>query len=295
MMDESYYVPYNFAAIPKQYISYEGARAVVLPVPLGSTATYRPGTRSAPEAIILASSHMELYDEELGVTVCTIGIHTAPELALPANPEKSIGIIKEAVKKYLDDDKLVGLIGGEHTVTVGSVQAMHEQYPDLSVLYLDAHADLRDSYSGTPFNHACVARRLAEMCPVVQVGIRSLSEEEVPVTNKGNVTTLFARDLLAGMDVQSIVEKLSPNVYVTIDMDVFDPSVVPGVGTPEPGGLDWSQVNAILRATCESRRVCGFDLVELCPIPTSVVSEYTSARLIYRTIGLIAQSRGWFE
>jgi agmatinase len=294
-MDESYYVPYNFAAIPRQYVSYEAAKAVVLPVPLESTTTYRPGTRCAPEAITMASSHMELYDEELGVTVCTIGIHTATEIALMSNPEKSIGIIKDAVKKYLDDDKLVGVIGGEHTVTIGAVQAMHEQYPDLSVLYLDAHADLRDSYSGTPFSHACVARRLAEMCPVVQVGIRSLSEEEVPITNKGNVTTLFARDLLAGMDVQSIVEKLSPNVYVTIDMDVFDPSVVPGVGTPEPGGLDWSQVNAILKAVCESRRVCGFDLVELCPIPGSVVSEYTSARLIYRTIGLIAQSRGWFE
>ncbi len=295
MMDENCYVPYNFAAIPKQYTSYENARVVVLPVPLESTATYRPGTRGAPEAIIMASSHMELYDEELGVSVCTIGIHTAPELALESDPEKATGIIKETVKKYLDDEKLVSVLGGEHTVTVGALQAVHERYPDVSVLCLDAHADLRDSYSGTPFSHACVTRRVAEMCPVVQVGIRSLSEEEVPFTNEGNVTTLFARDLRANTDVQSIVEKLSPNVYVTIDMDVLDPSVVPGVGTPEPGGLDWFQVNAILRATCQQRRVCGFDLVELCPIPGSIVSEYTSARLIYRTIGLIAQSRGWFD
>jgi agmatinase len=295
MMDDSYYVQYNFGAIPQHYISYDDAKVVILPVPLESTATYRPGTRSAPEAIISASSHMELYDEELGVTVCKIGIHTAPELALPSDPDKATGIIKETVKKYLDDQKLVSVIGGEHTVTVGAVQATHEHYPDVSVLYLDAHADLRDSYSGTPFNHACVARRVAEICPVVQVGIRSLSEREVPVTNQGNVTTLFARELREGMDVASIVEKLSPNVYVTIDMDVFDPSVVPGVGTPEPGGLDWSQVNALLRAACLSRRVCGFDLVELCPIPGSVVSEYTSARLIYRAIGLIARSRGWFD
>jgi agmatinase len=294
-MDDCYHVPYNFAAIPKQYTSYDAAKAVVLPVPLESTVTYRPGTRCAPEAIIMASSHMELYDEELGVTVCTIGIHTAPELALSSNSEKSIDIIRDAVKKYLDEDKLVSVVGGEHTVTIGAVRAMLERYPDLSVLHLDAHADLRDSYSGTPFSHACVARRLAEMCPVVQVGIRSLSEEEAPFTDKENVTTLFARDLFAGMDAYSIAEKLSPNVYVTIDMDVFDPSVVPGVGTPEPGGLDWSQVNAILKAVCENRRVCGFDLVELCPIPGSVVSEYTSARLIYRMIGLIAQSRGWFE
>jgi agmatinase len=294
-MDENPYIPYNFAAIPEQYTSYEGAKAVVLPVPLESTATYRAGTRRAPEAVISASSHMELYDEELGVTVCTIGIHTAPELALQSDPEKATGIIREAVKKYLGDEKLVSMIGGEHTVTVGAVQAVHERYPDVSVLCLDAHADLRDSYGGTPFSHACVARRLGEMCPVVQVGIRSLSEGEVPVASGGNVTTLFARDLRGGLDVSSIVDKLSPTVYVTIDMDVFDPSVVPGVGTPEPGGLDWYQVNAILRAACESRRVCGFDLVELCPIPGSVVSEYTSARLIYRTIGLIAQSRGWFD
>jgi agmatinase len=294
-MDEETYVPYNFGAIPEQYISYEDARVVVLPVPLESTATYRPGTRGAPEAIISASSHMELYDEELGVTICTIGIHTAPELTLQSDPQKATGIIKEAVERYLHDEKLVSVVGGEHTVTVGCVQAVHERWPDVSVLYLDAHADLRDSYGGTPFNHACVARRLADMCPVVQIGIRSLSEEEVPFTNKENVTTLFARDLREGLDVQSIVERLSPTVYVTIDMDVFDPSVVPGVGTPEPGGLDWFQVNEILKATCETRRVCGFDLVEICPIPGSVVSEYTAARLIYRTIGLIAQSRGWFE
>jgi len=294
-MDENPYIPYNFGAIPKQHTSYEDAKAVVLPIPLESTATYRAGIRGAPEAIIMASSHMELYDEELGVTVCTIGIHTAPELALQSDPEKATDSIEEAVKKYLDDEKLVSVVGGEHTVTVGSVRAVHEGYPDVSVLYLDAHADLRDSYSGTPFSHACVARRVAEMCPVVQVGIRSLSEGEVAVTNNGNVTTLFARDLRDCLDVQSIVEKLSPTVYVTIDMDVFDPSVVPGVGTPEPGGLDWYQINAILRATCESRRVCGFDLVELCPVPGSVVSEFTSARLIYRMIGLIAKSRGWFD
>jgi len=294
-MDDSYYIQYNFGAIPKEYISYEGAKAVVLPVPLESTCTYRPGTRGGPEAIIAASSHMELYDEALGATVCTIGIHTAAELGLTSDSEKAVAIIKEAVKNYLDDDKLVSMVGGEHTVTVGAVRAMQERYPDLSVLYLDAHADLRDSYGGTPFNHACVARRLAEICPVVQVGIRSLSEEEFPATNNGNVTTLFASDLRDGLDTQGIVEKLSPNVYVTIDLDVFDPSVIPGVGTPEPGGLDWYQVNTLLRTTCENRRVVGFDVVELCPIPGSVVSEYTSARLIYRMIGLIAQSRGWFE
>ena len=294
MIDEQYHVPYNFGAIPREYISYDTARVVILPVPLESTSTYRAGTRNAPEAIIRASGHMELYDEELGVSTYCVGIHTQPELTPPSHPEEAARLVKKAVERVLNDGKLACVIGGEHSVTVGSVHAMYERYDDLSVLYLDAHADLRDSYGGTAFNHACVARRISEMCPVVQVGVRSLSEGEVALVNSGNVTTFFARELRDGLDAAAIIEKLGPNVYITVDMDVFDPSVIPGVGTPEPGGLDWCQVNAILQATCESRRVCGFDVVELCPIPGSVVSEYTAARLIYRTIGLIARSRGWF-
>jgi agmatinase len=295
VIDEEYHVIYNFGAIPPECISYDTARVVILPVPLESTTTYRAGTRSAPEAIIRASGHMELYDEVLGVSTYSVGIHTLPELTPPSHPEKAARLVKEAVGRVLRDGKVPCVMGGEHSVTVGSVQAVYEQHTDLSVLYLDAHADLRDEFAGSSFSHACVARRVSEICPVVQVGLRSLSEGEVPLTNSGNVTTFFARELRGGLDVAAIVEKLNPNVYITIDMDVFDPSVVPGVGTPEPGGLDWLQVNEILRAACENRTVCGFDLVELCSIPGSVVSEYTAARLIYRLIGLIARSRGWFD
>ena len=130
---------------------------------------------------------------------------------------------------------------------------------------------------------------------MVQIGVRSLSEEEAPLTNSGNVTTVFAREVHSGLAVESAVERLTQNVYITIDMDAFDPAVIPAVGTPEPGGLDWRQVNAILETVCQKRRVCGFDVVELCPIPASTVSEYSAARLIYRLIGLIARSRGWFD
>ena len=295
MIDDQYHVLYNFGAIPPEYISYDTARVVIVPVPLESTTTYRSGTRSAPEAIIRASGHMELYDEELGVSPYSIGIHTLAELTPPSDPEEAARLVKETVNGVLNDGKFPCVLGGEHSVTVGCVQAMIEHYADLSVLYFDAHADLRDDFSGTSFSHACVARRVAEICPVVQVGVRSLSEDEVALTNSSNVTTFFARELRGGLDVAAIVEKLSPNVYITLDMDVFDPSVVPGVGTPEPGGLDWFQINEILHAACENRNVCGFDLVELCPIPGSVVSEYTAARLLYRLIGLVAQSRGWFD
>jgi len=295
MIDEQYHVIYNFGAIPPEYISYDTAGTVIVPVPLECTTTYRAGTRNAPEAIIRASGHMELYDEELGVSTYCVGIHTMPELTPPAHPAKAARLVKDTVQKILDDGKLVCMLGGEHSLTVGAVQAAKKRHRDISVLYLDAHADLRDEFAGSTFSHACVARRLSEICPVVQIGVRSLSEGEVPLTNSGNVTTFLARELRGGLDVTAIVEKLNPNVYITVDMDVFDPSAVPGVGTPEPGGLDWFQVNDILRAACENRAVCGFDLVELCPVPGSVVSEYTAARLTYRLIGLIARSRGWFD
>jgi agmatinase len=292
-VDEKYYVPYNFAAIPREYIAYDTARVVILPVPFESTTTFLPGTRNAPTQIINASGHMELYDEELEQKTCAIGICTEPELALPGDPPGAVKAVKRSVKKLLDDDKLVCVIGGEHTVTIGCVEAVRERFPDLSVLYLDAHADLRESYGGMQVNHACVASRLAETCPVVQIGVRSLSEDEAPLLNSGNVTTVFAREVHAGYDIDSVIDKLTENVYITIDMDVFDPAVVPAVGTPEPGGLDWWQVNAILETVCKKRRVSGFDVVELCPIPASTVSEYVTARLIYRLIGLIARSRKW--
>ena len=294
-MDEKYHVPYNFAAIPREYTSYDAAKVVILPVPFESTTTYMPGTRNAPAAIMHASAHMELYDEALALKTCSVGIHTAPELALPGDPPDAVDAIRRSVKGFLDDGKLVCVVGGEHTVTIGSAQAVRDQCPNLSVLYLDAHADLRDSYGGMRINHACVARRVSETCPVVQIGVRSLSEEEAPLTNSGNVTTVFAREMHSGLAVESAVERLTQNVYITIDMDAFDPAVIPAVGTPEPGGLDWRQVNAILETVCQKRRVCGFDVVELCPIPASTVSEYSAARLIYRLIGLIARSRGWFD
>jgi len=294
-MEEAYYNPYNFGAIPLEYTSYDAAKVVVVAVPLESTTTYVPGTRNAPDAIMRASTHMELYDEEIGRSTYTVGIHTTPELSPFADLGQSTTLVAETVRKFIDDEKLVAVVGGEHSVTIGSVRAARERYRDLSVLYFDAHADLRDSLAGTRFNHACVARRLAELCPVVQVGIRSLSEAEVPLTNSGNVTTVFARDVRSGLDLEKVVEPLSPNVYISIDMDVFDPSVVPGVGTPEPGGLDWRLMNDILGTVCKNRRVCAFDVVEVCPIPGTVVSEYTAARLIYRLIGLIARTRGWFD
>lgn len=294
-MDEKYYVPYNFAAIPREYIAYDTARVVILPAPFESTTTFLPGTRNAPTQIINASGHMELYDEEIDQKTCTIGICTEPELALPADPPGAVDAIKKAVTKALDDGKLVCVIGGEHTLTIGSVEAVRDHYPDLSVLYLDAHADLRESYGGVEVNHACVAKHLAETCPVVQIGVRSLSEEEAPLVNSGNVTTVFAREVHSGYDIESVIDKLTENVYIPLDMDVFDPAVMPAVGTPEPGGLDWRQVNAILETVCEKRRVCGFDVVELCPIPASTVSEYVAARLIYRLIGLIARARKWFS
>lgn len=284
-------IPFNFGGLGKEVATFERARFVVLPIPYDMTASYQSGMRRGPMAIIDASAHMELYDEELGKETSSVGIHTLPFLEpTTLGPKEMVDIVLEASRPILKADKTPVLLGGEHSVTFGVVKALKERYEELSVLHLDAHADMRDSYQGSPFNHACVGRRTSEVCPIVQVGIRSLSHEEANFLRQSDgIYTYFAKDIIDGIPVNDICNNLTEDVFITIDLDIFDPSIMPAVGTPEPGGLGWYGVLNLLRAVAVRKRVVGFDVVELCPIPGNIAPDFMAARLVYKMMGYVSQ------
>jgi len=232
---------------------------------------------------------MELFDEELECETSRVGFHTLDALeALASGPGEMIRGIEAEVGPVIEADKFPVLLGGEHTVTLGAAKLLKEKHPRLSFLQLDAHADLRDTYEGTPYSHACVGRRLAELAPLVQVGIRSLTREEHLFIRGGGVKTFFWHRLAEtpGWE-EDVCRALSPEVYVTIDLDVLDPAVMPSVGTPEPGGLDWSAIAGLLRRVARGRTVVGFDVVELAPIPGLIAPDFLAAKLTYRFLGEI--------
>jgi agmatinase len=265
------------------------AKFVVVPVPYDLTSTYQSGSRRGPGAILDASANMELYDEELRKETYQAGIHTLVPLAADARgPEEMVASVREQITRVLAHDKIPVMLGGEHSISLGAVQAMQEKYPALSVLQLDAHADLRDSYQGSPYSHAAVARRITEICPLVQIGIRSMSVEEAVFMAAGTVRTLTVDTIRADKGWQEkVLEYLSGDVYVTIDLDVFDPAIMPSTGTPEPDGLAWRDVSGLLRKLSRRRRIRGFDVVELAPIPGLVAPDFLAAKLIYRLMGYL--------
>ena len=278
----------TFLDSPHDARSLDDAGVILLPVPYDSTTSYRAGSRYGPKAIITASRQLENYDIELDRDNSKVGIYTAAEVeADVSGPEAMVGRIEHVVRPRAETGKLVGLLGGEHTVTIGAVRAFHEVYADLSVLYLDAHADLRDQYMGSPWSHACVARRVAESTPLVEVGVRSMSAEERVFADNKPVPIWYWPAAVG--DVRDIanwaLEGLSENVYVSVDLDVLDPSLMAAVGTPEPGGMGWSDVTALLRAVAGSRRIVGFDITELSPPEGPEACAFTASKLAYKLIG----------
>ncbi|HEY78183.1 MAG TPA: agmatinase [Dehalococcoidia bacterium] len=288
-----YEVPGSFAALAPPYSDREKARVVILPVAYDGTAEWHSGARDGPRAIIEASRYLELYDIELERDISEVGIHTLPEIPpAMAGPEHMIQRVYEVTRGLLSEDKTVLMLGGEHTLTLGTVRAYRERYPDLSVLQLDAHADLRDRYLGTAFSQATVMRRVRELCPVVPVGIRSLSEEEHRFITETGITPFYAHDLISGnVANHDIVESLSQKVYITVDLDVLDPSIMSAVGTPEPGGIDWYQLLGLLHEVARDRHIVGFDLVELCPQEGPAAGAFTAAKLAYKLIGYIFEGK----
>lgn len=279
--------PYNFCGLSLEYSSLENSRVLILPVPYEQTTSYQGGTRNGPAAILAASRYLELYDEELDRELHAVGIHTLPELEPHmAGPEQMVRRIQEAVSPLLEGGRMVVLLGGEHSCSVGAVSAYGERYPQLSVLHLDAHADLRDSYQDTPYSHACTMRRIVEHVPAVHVGLRSLSLEEMDLIRRERLPVIFAREVLQGKGWQEkVLAHLSPEVYLTIDLDVLDPSIMPSVGTPEPGGLLWEPVVGLIREVARQKRIVGFDVMELAPLPGLVAPDFLAAKLVYKVIG----------
>ena len=282
-------IPHNFLALPPEQSFLETAKIALIPVPYDSTTSFRSGSRDGPEAMITASYGLEDYDFELELDVSEIGIHTTgaiePHMAGPGPMTQRI---KDVVTTYLDMGKTVGLLGGEHSITIGSVQAHIEAYPSLSVLYLDAHADLRDEYMGTPFGHASAARRAYECCPIALAGVRSLCKEEHDFIRNNDIPVWYWRpesgDGSSGNSPESILESLSDTVYVSVDLDVLDPALMPAVGTPEPGGMAWHQLVSLLAKVAESRRIVGFDVCELAPADGPPACSYTAAKLVYKLV-----------
>jgi agmatinase len=284
----------NFGGLEGEEYATEEVRFSILPVPYDLTSSYVSGARNGPVAIIEASTHMETYDEELCLEPWKAGIETLPMLeATTLGPGEMVKKVRFEVAGILERGKIPVILGGEHSVTIGLVMALTEIYPDLSVLQLDAHADLRESYQDSPFNHACVARRISELCPIVQVGTRSLSSGEAEFLKSMNrkdkpaIKAHYATEIIKGVSWGEVVEDLTDDVFITIDLDVFDPSIMPATGTPEPGGLGWYDVLGLLRTVATKKRVVGFDVVELCPIPGNVAPDFLAAKLAYKVMGYI--------
>jgi len=278
--------PGNFLGLPPPHADLAGARYVVLPVPYEGTVTYGRGTADGPAAILEASEQVELFDEELLAEFHQAGVATAPAVPPADTPEAMAERVRAAAENIIDSGKFLLALGGEHGITPPIVAAARRHFGEISVLQIDAHADLRDTYDGTKHSHACVMRRVLEITPrIAQVGIRNVSRAEVDAC--GEPARNFITPPMVETDpawIDKALALLGDRVYVTVDVDGFDPSEAPGVGTPEPGGLRWREVTALLRRVCTARQVVAADIVEVRPLPPSHVTEFLAARLAYKII-----------
>ncbi len=266
----------------------EEARAVLLPVAYDLTTTYGTGARNGPRALLEASTHMELFDEELGFTPSDVGVHTAEIVdQIASGPEGMVRLVSRLLGEILDEGRLPILVGGDHSLTIGAFLAFEERKRPVTVLHLDAHADLREEYQGTPFSHACVMARGRERFPCVSVGIRSLSEPEWKRVQFERLAVFPARRIRE--DREEFLAEVSPllarPIYLTLDLDVLDPAILPSTGTPEPGGLAWEEVLWLVRSLTAGREVVGFDVMELSPIPGFRAPDFLAAKLLNKILG----------
>ncbi|MCX7823570.1 MAG: agmatinase [Syntrophobacterales bacterium] len=278
--------PYSFLGLEKTSEAFENARVVLLPVPYDGTTTYQSGTREGPRAIIMASRELEPFDEETGTEPYRYGIFTLNELdVIVRSPEEMVSKVTEVGREIIHLGKLPVMIGGEHLLTLGMIRAIAELGSDWGVLHIDAHADLRKSYQGSTFSNACVMRLVLNYTSVVSVGVRSLTKEEFEFAKLHPVPIFFCRDFIENRVLwDRILDLLPQKIYVTIDLDAFDPSIMPSVGTPEPGGLGWYEMISFLRMIFAEKTIIGFDVMELKPIPSLVAPDFLAAKLIYKLI-----------
>jgi agmatinase len=278
--------PANFLALPPELSDASSARYLVLPVPYEATVSYKSGTAAGPMAIIDASAQVERFDEELLADCAAAGVATLPVLMPAGAPDQQVHRVRAAAQEVMAPGRFLMTLGGEHSITTGLVQAARGVHGELSVLQIDAHADLRDTYNGERFSHACVMRRVMEVAPrMAQVGIRNFSREEYDCCRAAGRE--FITPAIIASDprwIDRVLDWLGPRVYITIDIDGFDPAMAPGTGTPEPGGLWWNQTIALLRKVCTQRQVVSADIVEVRPIPPNHITEFLAARLACKLI-----------
>ncbi len=273
----------NFGGLPKEYSNLKDARAVIVPVPYDETSTWGKGADKGPEALLDASANMELYDIETDSEIYKIGIFTDKPVEEKSSPEKMAEAVRNRIEEYIKKGKFTIVLGGEHSVSIGAIKAHAENYKETSILQLDAHTDLREEYHGTKNNHACVMARARELCPIVQVGIRSTAGAAEEILDQSRI--FFAEDIYDNQAwIKKVISKLTKNVYITIDLDVFDPSTMPSTGTPEPGGLLWYDVLTLLNQVIKKKNVVGFDVVELCPNEHNRAPDFLAAKLIYKLL-----------
>ncbi len=280
----------RFTGLDIEHTSYENSKIVILPVPYDGTSTWIKGADKGPNAILDCSEALEFYDIDIDYDVSTDGIYTATAVKEDSSPEAMTNAVETTARHYLEENRFLVTIGGEHSVSTGAIRAHANKFKNITVLQIDAHTDLREEYEGSRYNHACVMARVKEICPIVQVGIRAVGPEE-----KSNLD--FSRIFLASKIhdnedwMNQAIDLLTDNVYLTFDLDGFDPSILPSTGTPEPGGLLWYPVVKFLQKVIEKKNLVGFDVVELCPNPTEKSSDFLAAKLIYRLLGLVFKKK----
>lgn len=273
----------NYAGIPDKYGRLDDAQVVLIPVPYDGTSTWQKGADKGPEAFLHASENMELYDIETRTEPYRKGIYLAPPVSENSSPEKMVEAVHKTAKNYINQDKFVTLFGGEHSISIGSIRAFNEAFNDLTVLQIDAHADLRESYEGSHCNHACAVHEASKNTKLIQVGIRSMDISELEHMTEDQV--YFAHDMVNDDDWMSdSISQMTENVFITIDLDAFDPSILPSTGTPEPGGLLWYEMTDYLKQVFKKKNVVGFDIVELCPDPQEKSSDFLAAKLYYKML-----------
>jgi len=273
----------TYAGIPDNYAKLEHAKIVLIPVPYDGTSTWQKGADKGPKAFLEASENMELYDIETDSEVYQQGVYLAEAVTEDTSPESMVDAVHKATKKYIKKNKFVTIFGGEHSISIGTIRAFNEMFPSLTVLHIDAHADLRKSYDGSSCNHACAVYEASQNTNLIQVGIRSMDIKEKSVMDLDK--TYFAHEMaLDDSWTDSAIDQMTENVFITFDLDAFDPSVLPSTGTPEPGGLLWYETLDFLKQVFAEKNVVGFDIVELCPNPDEKSSDFLAAKLYYKMV-----------
>ena len=273
----------TYAGIPQEYGNLATSKIVIIPVPYDGTSTWQKGADKGPQAFLDASENMELYDIETDSEVYKEGVFLADAITENESPEAVVEAVHQTTKKYINRNKFVTVFGGEHSISIGTIRAFNECFPNLTVLHIDAHADLRKEYEGSSCNHACAVYEANQTTNVVQVGIRSMDISEKREMNLDKV--FFAHDMAVNEDwMDDVIDQLTSNVFITFDLDALDPSILPSTGTPEPGGLFYYETLEFLQRVFDEKNVVGFDMVELCPNENEKSSDFLAAKLFYKML-----------